>query len=68
MDSDYPNRSTSLTPTECDPLTIGRSYGYPPSELTGYMPPADNGLLQYWPILRKHRWTIAATMVTENCR
>lgn len=49
---------------EQDPLSLGRGYGYTynPYAAAG-LPPNDNGLLQYWPILRKHRWTILATIV-----
>jgi len=63
MDSDYPSSGTSLTTLESDPLAMGRSYGYALNGLPGYLPPQDNGLLQYWPVLRKHRWTIVATMI-----
>jgi len=63
MDSDYQSNGTSLTPVEIDPLAPGRAYGYPVNGLPGYLPAQDNGLLQYWPILRKHRWTIAATII-----
>src|SRR5581483_1682078 len=63
MDSDNQNGSTSLTHVEGDPLSQGRAYGYSPNGLAGYMPPQDDGLLVYWPILRKHRWTIAATII-----
>ena len=63
MDSDYSNSATSLTPVESDPLLLGRSYGYALHGQPGYLPPQDNGLLQYWPVLRKHRWTIIATVI-----
>jgi capsular exopolysaccharide synthesis family protein len=64
MDSDAPNRGNSLAPVEPDPLSLSRGYSYnygtiPP----GALPPNDNGLLQYLPILRKHRWTILATVI-----
>jgi succinoglycan biosynthesis transport protein ExoP len=64
MDSENSKNSTSLAPLEQDPLAMGRAYGYPynPFAAAG-LPPNDNGLLQYWPILRKHRWTILATIV-----
>jgi len=63
MDSEHPNGTTMLPPLDSDPLAMGRGYGYGYSGLPGYLPPQDNGLLQYWPILRKHRWTIAATAI-----
>lgn len=63
MDSELPGSSTSLTPLETDSISVGRGYGYAYNGLPGYLPPQDNGLLQYWPILRKHRWTIAATVI-----
>lgn len=64
MDSENSKANTSLAPLEQDPLLLGRTYGYHfgPYAASG-LPPADNGLLQYWPILRKHRWTILATIV-----
>lgn len=64
MDSEHSKNSTSLAPIEQDPLSLGRSFGYVFSPYaSGGLPPNDNGLLQYWPILRKHRWTILATIV-----
>jgi len=63
MDSELPGGTTTLAPLEQDPLSIGRAYGYAVNGLPGYLPPQENGLLQYWPILRKHRWTIMATIV-----
>jgi capsular exopolysaccharide synthesis family protein len=63
MDSDN-NRGTSLAPPEQDPLGFGRAYGYGYGPVAaGAMPANDNGLLQYLPVLRKHRWTILATIV-----
>jgi succinoglycan biosynthesis transport protein ExoP len=64
MDSENSKNGTSLAPLEQDPLSLGRGYGYTynPYAAAG-LPPNDNGLLQYWPILRKHRWTILATIV-----
>ena len=64
MDSENSKNSTSLAPIEQDPLAMGRSFGYTfsPYAAAG-LPPNDNGLLQYWPILRKHRWTILATII-----
>lgn len=64
MDSDAANNNNSLAPLEQDPLSISRGYGYNYGTLPpGAMPPNDNGLLQYLPILRKHRWTILATVI-----
>ena len=63
MDSEYPSNNTSLAAVDTDPLAIGRSHGYALNGLPGFLPPQDNGLLQYWPILRKYRWTIAATVI-----
>jgi succinoglycan biosynthesis transport protein ExoP len=64
MDSENSRNGGGLIPTERDPLSLGRSYntGYLPYA-DGYGSPNDNGLLQYWPILRKHRWTILATVI-----
>jgi polysaccharide biosynthesis transport protein len=63
MDTENSNRNTSLAPLE-DPLGLGRAYGYAYGPLAaGAMPPNDNGLLQYLPVLRKHRWTILATII-----
>jgi hypothetical protein len=64
MDSENSKNSTGLAPIEQDPLAMGRSFGYTfsPYAAAG-LPPNDNGILQYWPILRKHRWTILATII-----
>jgi polysaccharide biosynthesis transport protein len=64
MDPDGMSRGNSLAPVEQDPLSLSRGYSYnygtiPP----GALPPNDNGLLQYLPVLRKHRWTILATVI-----
>lgn len=64
MDSELQNRSNRLAPVEQDPLSINPGYTYnygtiPP----GALPPNDSGLLQYLPILRKHSWTILATVI-----
>ncbi|MGZ4787329.1 MAG: GumC family protein [Terriglobales bacterium] len=63
MDAEHPNGTTTLVPLENDPAALGRAYGYGLNSLPEFLPPQDNGLLQYWPILRKHRWTIAATVI-----
>jgi capsular exopolysaccharide synthesis family protein len=43
---------------------MSRAYGYPYGPIaTGAMPANDNGLLQYLPVFRKHRWTILATII-----
>jgi uncharacterized protein involved in exopolysaccharide biosynthesis len=63
MDAEHPNGTTTLAPVESDQLAMGRGYGYGLGGIPEYLPPQDNGLLQYWPILRKHRWTIAATII-----
>src|SRR6185369_16974276 len=64
MDSETPQRGTGLAPLEPDPMLINRAYGYPYGPIaTGAMPANDNGLLQYLPVLRKHRWTILATII-----
>lgn len=64
MDSETP-KSNSLAPVEGVSQPLGRGYaqGHPGSVPHNVLPPNDNGLLQYWPILRKHRWTIMATLV-----
>ncbi len=64
MDSENSKNNTSLAPHEQDPLSLARSYGYAQNPYANAgMPPNDNGLLQYWPVLRKHRWTILATII-----
>src|SRR4051794_21175315 len=64
MDSENSQKSNSLAPLEQDPLSLGRGYGYSYGPIApGALPPNDNGLLQYLPVLRKHRWTILATII-----
>lgn len=63
MDSDNLNGSTSLAHVESEALSAGRAYSYSPNGLPGFLPPQDDGLMVYWPIIRKHRWTIAATII-----
>jgi hypothetical protein len=64
VDSQNSQNGTSLAPLEQAPLSRGRGHGYSsnPYAAAG-LPPNDNGLLQSWPIFRKHRWTILATIV-----
>ncbi|HWR13928.1 MAG TPA: polysaccharide biosynthesis tyrosine autokinase [Terriglobales bacterium] len=56
---------TSLTPLNREStLSAGaHSYRYAAAVAPGNLPANDNGLLQYWPTLRKHRWTILATII-----
>src|SRR3954468_22265822 len=63
MDSENPQGFTSLAPVDHDSLSTGRGYNYSFNGLPNYLPAQDNGLLQYWPVLRKHRWTIFATII-----
>ena len=64
MDSEIPQRSTGLAPIDQDPMLLNRGYGYAYGQMaSGAMPANDNGLLQYLPVLRKHRWTILATII-----
>ncbi|HVZ16948.1 MAG TPA: polysaccharide biosynthesis tyrosine autokinase [Terriglobales bacterium] len=63
MGSEHPDGPTALVPRERDPVTLAGGYGYGINTLPECLPTQDNGLLQYWPILRKHRWTIAATII-----
>jgi len=48
----------SIRPYEPDPVVFGKLY----AQSYG-LPAQENGILQYWPVLRKHRWTILATVV-----
>ncbi len=62
MDSD--NCRTSLAPFDQEPHSLVRPYGYPYSSYaTQGLPANENGILQYWPVLLKHRWTVVATLI-----
>src|SRR3954465_2716649 len=65
MDSENSKSELTLSNVEKDPLSLGRNHGYTQGAgVSNYNLPAnDNGLLQYWPILRKHRWTVLATII-----
>jgi capsular exopolysaccharide synthesis family protein len=63
MDPENMQSSTGLAPVSRDGVSVGRGGDYSFLGAQGYLPPQDNGLLQYWPIIRKHRWTIIATLI-----